>query len=66
MVGFAFSNAATSWSHILCWMGEVEGGAQSILNVTWPPLAAVVEPEDGLLEQAATVAVSTATAPSAP
>src|SRR5580658_4396759 len=47
MLGFAFSEVATSSFHSLCCSGELAGGAQSTLIVTWPLaelLAAVVLP----------------------
>ena len=37
MFGLAFSKIATSSVHSLCCTGELAGGAQSTLMVTWPP-----------------------------
>ncbi len=51
MFGFCFSKMATSASHSLCCTGELAGGAQSTLIVTWPPLLPPLAA--GLLEQAA-------------
>jgi hypothetical protein len=58
MLGFCFSNEAMSSAHSLDWTGSEGGGAQSMLIVTGPLLAAVVLVAAGvpLLEHAATAA----------
>jgi hypothetical protein len=59
MVGFCFSKSATSSFHSLCCSGELAGGAQSTLIVTWPPLAEPGAAE--LLEHAAAPSTRAAT-----
>ncbi len=61
MFGFAFSKIATSSTHSLCCTGfSAAGGAQSMLTVTLPPLAALGALL--LLEQAAAPSPRHATA----
>jgi hypothetical protein len=64
MLGFCFSKVATSSFHSLYWTGEVLGGAQLMLIVTWPPWPPLPAPAVAL-EQAATPSPRVPTAASA-